>query len=275
MSRSLTTSRGKTEEINFASAFDELLTPLIINAGMASALSAHERSIGDSTIEVVGEIRVKDNEPIKINRRFAGPQAAIFAASAAAIPVSALMRANFDGADITGVSINMTAVDVSKTAVLDRITVDKNEVRPGETIEVTAVERTESGAMITRRLPIRIPADTAAGKLSIVIGDGNAVQQNSAVTQFVPRSAAELIATINRLKRPDRLYAVLSRTSTGTIIGASELPNLPPSVLATINNDRTAGGTKPSVTTVISETELPAGDHIVSGSQTLTIEVVR
>lgn len=271
----LTTSRGNTEEINFESAFDELLTPLILNAGMANALSAHERSIGDSTIEVVGEIRVKGNDPIKINRRFAGPQAAIFAASAAAVPVSALLRANFAGGDITGITINMAAIDASKTAVLDRITIDKNEVRPGESVEVTAIERTESGEMITRRIPIRIPADTAEGKLSIVIGDGNAVQQNSAVTHFVPRSAAELIATINRLKRSDRLYAVLSRTSAGTIIGASEMPNLPPSVLATINNDRTAGGTKPSVTTVISEIELPAGEHIVSGSQTLTIEVVR
>ncbi len=271
----LTTSRGKAEEINFESAFDELLTPLIINAGMANALSAHERSIGDSTIEVVGEITVKDNQPIKINRRFAGPQAAIFAASTPAAPISALLRADFEGADITGVTINMTALDVSKTAVLDRITVDRNVVRAGETIEVTAFERTEAGQMIARRVPISIPAGTAPGNLSIVIGDGSAVQQNSAITHFVPKSAAELISTINRLKRPDRLYAVVSRTSTGAVIGATELPSLPPSVLATINNDRTAGGSKPTVNTIVTETELKPGEYIVSGSQTLVIEVIR
>lgn len=271
----LTTSRGRTEEVNFESAFDELLTPLIINAGLANTLSAHERSIGDSTIEVAGEIRVKGNAPVKINRRFTGPQASIFAASATAAPIAALLRANFEGADITGVTINMTAVDSSKTAVLDRITVDRSQVRPGQTVTVTAYERTAAGEILSRRIPIVIPADAAAGSISIMIGDGNAVQQNSAATHFLPRTAAELITTINSLKRSDKLYAVVSRTSTGTIIGANELPNLPPSALATINNDRTTGGAKPTVNTVMAEVELPPGENIVSGSHTITVEVIR
>ena len=271
----LTTSRGRKEEINFESAFDELLTPLIVSAGVANTLGAHERSVGDSTIEINGEIRVKGNDAVKINRRFTGPQAPVFAASAAASSLAALLRANFEGADLTGIVLNMTAIDESKTAVLERISVDRKDVRAGETIEVTAFERTQSGQIITRAIPIKVPADTAPGNLSIVIGDGNAVQQNTPITQFVPKTAADLISTINRLKRSDRLYAVVSRTSTGTVIGAKELPNLPPSVLATINNDRTSGGSKPTVQTIVAEMELPAGEYIVSGSHTLTIEVIR
>jgi hypothetical protein len=46
-------------------------------------------------------------------------------------------------------------------------------------------------------------------------------------------------------------------------------------MLATINNDRTAGGTKSSVQTTLFETMLPAGDYIVTGSQSLAIEVLR
>ncbi len=270
----LTTSRGRKETINFESAFDELLTPLIVSAGVANTLNAHERSVGDSTIEMTGEIRVKGHDPVKINRRFTGPQAPIFAASAPASSISALLRANFEGADITGVVLNMTAIDESKTAVLDRISVDRKDVRPGETIEVTAFERTQAGNIITRRIPVTVPADAVPGKLSIVIGDGNAVQQNTPITQFVPKSAADLIATINGLKRSDRLYAVLSRTSTGAVIGAKELPNLPPSMLATINNDRTAGASKPTVNTIISEIELPTGEYIVGGIHSLTVEVI-
>lgn len=271
----LTTSRGRSEEISFESAFDELLTPLIVSAGVANALAANERGIGESTIELRGEISIRGEEPIRLNRRFAGGQAPVFASSAAAIPLGALLRANFEGMEITGVTLNMTAVDGSKTAVLERIAVDKTQVRPGDTIEITAFERTESGKVLVQKTAVTIPKDTAQGTLSIVIGDGNAVQQNSAVTQFIPKTAAELIATINRLKRPDRLYAVLSRTSTGAIIGTSEMPNLPPSVFATINNERTAGGSKPAVQTIIADMELPSGAYIVSGSQTLVIEVVR
>ncbi|MEO6050778.1 MAG: hypothetical protein ABIP78_05525 [Pyrinomonadaceae bacterium] len=271
----LTTSRGRSEEFNFESAFDELLTPLIVNAGVSNALAAQERGLGDSTIEVNGEIKIKGEDSIRINRRFAGGQAAAFAASAPAIPLAALLRANFPGLEITGVTLNMKAIDGSNTASVDRIAIDKTQVRSGETIEITTYERTESGTYIAQKTPLTIPKDTAPGTLSVMIGDGNAVQQNTAIIQFTPKTAAEMIATINRLKRSDRLYAVITRTTTGAIIGASELPNLPPSILATLNNDRTAGGSKPSVQTLVTEIELPSGEYIVTGSQTLTIEVIR
>ena len=101
------------------------------------------------------------------------------------------------------------------------------------------------------------------------------MQENAAIKQFVPKSAAELIETINSIKRPDRYYAILYKTSTGAILGVSEMPNLPPSVLATMNNDRTVGGAKPSTQKVLVEMTLPASDYIVTGSQTIAVEVIR
>jgi hypothetical protein len=120
-----------------------------------------------------------------------------------------------------------------------------------------------------------IPKDTAPGALSIIVGDGNVIQQNAAIQQFVPKNLGELVDTINKMKVPDRLYSQLVRTSSGAIIGVSEMPNLPPSVLATLNNDRTAGGVKPAVQSVISEMEIPPAEFIISGQQTLAIEVVK
>ena len=270
-----TNSRGRAEEMNFESAFDELLTPLIVTVGVTNSIVAQERGLGDTTIEVKGEIAVRGEQPITINRRFTGNQAVNFASSSAAVPLAALLRSNFEGLDVTGITLNIKAIDGSKTAVLDRISVDKTQVRAGETVEVTAFERTESGKVIEQKIPLKIPAGVSASWLTITVGDGNAVQQNSAVTQFTPRSAAELIATINRLKRPDRLYAVLTRSTNGAVVGASEMPNLPPSMLATINNERTSGGVKPTMLTTIFETELPSLDYIITGSQTLTVEVVK
>lgn len=271
----LKTSRGFTKEVNLESAIDEILTPLILNVGTANALVANERSLGDSTIELSGEIKIRGEDSIKLNRRFVGPQASTFASSAAAIPLGALLRGGFEGLDITGITIDMTASDGSKTAVLDRISTDRIQAKAGETIELTAFERTESGKVIVQKIPVTMPKDAAPGSVSITVGDGNAVQLNSAITQFVPKSAAELISTINHLKRPDRLYYVISRSSSGVIIGSNEMPNLPPSVLATLNNDRTSGGTKPTVNTIIADAELQPSEYFVTGSQSLTVEIVR
>ena len=271
----LTTSRGQKTEMNFASAVDETLTPLIVNAGVANALSSQERGIGETTINLNAEIKVKGENSILIHRRFAGQQASALAAAAPAIPLAALLRAGFDGLEVTGITLDMTATDGSKTGVLERISIDRNQVRAGETVEVSVFSRAESGNTTVQKIPVTVPKDTAPGAISITLGDGNAVQQNSALTQFVPKTAAELISTINRLKRPDRLYAILSRTSSGAIIGSSEMPNLPPSVLATLNNDRTAGGSKPAVQTILTELELQAREYIISGQQTLNIEIIR
>jgi hypothetical protein len=269
------TTRGREEEINFESAIDDILTPLIINAGVTNAISANERGLGDMTIDLDGEIFVRGQQPIKVARRFVGPQATMIAAGAATVPLAAFMRANFRDSDISGITLNMKMTDGSRTATLDRIAVDRTQVRAGETVNVTAFLRTPSGLVVPQIFSVSVPKDAAPGALALLVADGTAAQVASSVTQFTPRSAAEMISTLNRLKRSDRLYAILTRTSPGIVIGANEMPNLPPSVLATMNNDRTAGGAKSVVQTVVAESDLPASEYIVTGSQTLNLEVIR
>jgi len=120
-----------------------------------------------------------------------------------------------------------------------------------------------------------IPKDTPAGAFKIIIGDGSQVQKESASQHFVPATLADLVAAINALKTSDRLYAVGTRTSTGAVMGSSEMPNLPPSMIATLNNDRTTGVVKPTVQTVVLEKTLPPSEMIITGQQSVTIEIIR
>jgi hypothetical protein len=271
----LTTSRGQTEVVNLEVAKDDFLTPLLLNIAVYNTATAQERSLGDSTVEVTGEIAVKGQQAVKLQRRFTGGQATQLAASSVASPVATLMRSRFDELEISGITVNLAAVDGSKTAVLDRIAIDRTQVRAGESIEVQAFARTNSGKIFVQKIPVTIPAGTPAGQFSITVGDGREIQQNSSIQQFVPRDLADLIATINKVKLPDRLYLQTFRTTNGAIIGSSEMPNLPPSVLATLNNDRTAGGVKPAMQTVVNDFALPPAEFLISGQQTLTIEVIK
>lgn len=269
----LETSRNQEKTLNFEVAKDDFLTPLLLNITVYNTIVANERGIGDSTIEVSGEIKLKNQEPIKIERRFMGTQATQFAAASMAIPVTALFRSRFDDVEISEISINLTSTDGSKTATLERMTLDKTEVKPGESFEVQAFVRSASGKTFVQKIPIQVPADTPNGTLLVNVSDGNSVQQISASQQFVPKNLSELVKTINEIKKDDRLYVQTYRVTNGAIIGAKELPNLPPSVLATLNNDRTSGGFKPTIMTVLTEQELPPAEFIISGQQVLTIEV--
>jgi hypothetical protein len=271
----LETSRGQQKTLNFEVVNDEFLTPLLLNISIYNSLLANERALGDSTIELTGEIAIKGNDVIKLGRRMVGGQSAQLAAGAVAVPVSALLRSRFDDLSISGITLNLKSFDGSKSAILERLSVDKTQIKAGETVDVQAFVRTTGGRVFVERIPITIPMDAPVGALSIVIGDGGVIQREAPIQQFVPKTIGEMISTMNKLKMPDRLYLQAARKTTGALIGVSEMPNLPPSVLATLNNDRSVGGYKPYLQTILLERELPPADFVISGQQSIDIQVVK
>ncbi len=269
------TSRGQIDVLNFEVVNDVFLTPLLLNMSVYNSIVARERGLGETTVELTGEVKLKGNDALKIERRFAGNNATQLAAASVATPVALLLRSRFDDLEISGIELNLSAVDGSKTGVLERILIDKTRATAGETVELQVYARTQAGRVFVQRIPVQIPPDTPNGPLSIIVGDGFALQQASPNQYFVPRTLSDFVRTINRVKLPDRLYVLTSRTTQGAIIGVNEMPNLPPSVLATLNNERTAGGIKPVVQTIVSETEVPPAEFVIGGQQTIMIEVIK
>ncbi len=269
------TSRNTQETYNFEIAGDDFLTPVLLNMTIFNSLTATERALGDTMVTLDGEVKVKGQNPITFERRFAGMQAAQFASGSVAMPVSALFRAGFAHTEITEVNLKLTSIDDSKTAILQRIALNRTEVKAGESFEIQAFVRANDGQVFVQKIPVNVPKDTPEGTLLISVGDGGSLQRLSPANQFVPKDLAELIKTINEIKKNDRLYVQTFRITNGAIIGSKEMPNLPPSVLATLNNDRTAGGFTPTVLTALIETEVAPAEFLITGQQVLTIEVVR
>ena len=272
---SITTSRGQDQTLNFEIAQDEALTPILLNITMYNSLIAQERTMGESTIVLTGEVKIKNKAPVTIQRRFAGSQAFQLAALSISSPVNMLLRGEFEGLDFEGITLDLKLEEGSNIATLDRLAIDRAQVRPGETIEVQAFARTSSGTIFVQRIPFKIDGDTPAGAYSVTVGDGVSIQKTEAIQQFVPKDLTDMIEMINKVRLPDRLYAKMYRTTPGLVVGSSEMPNLPPSVLATLNNDRITGGTKPSVQTVLKVSEIPPAKFIITGEQTLSFEVVK
>lgn len=269
------TSRDKTETYNYEVANDAFLTPLLLNLTIFNTINATERSLGDSTISIQGQVSVAGQQPINIERRFSAMSAGAMAAGSVAAPVAALLTSGFDNVNINGITLDITSTDTKYAATLERLTLDRTEAGRGETIEIQAYVRTESGKQFVQRIPVEIPQDTPRGSLLVFVGDGSSLQQASASQIFVPNDLAQLVSTINKVKKNDRLYVKLYRLTPGAVIGTNELPNLPPSVVATLNSDRTSGGYTPTVLSPIYERELPPAEFVISGQQLMQIEIVR
>jgi hypothetical protein len=270
----LHTSRDRTETYSYEIANDTFLTPLLLNITVFNTITSSERALGDSTLSLKGEIKVKGQETIQIDRRFSANNSAIMAAGSIAAPVSSLLASGFDDVQLDAITLDISSTDTKYAASLERVALDRTEVRRGDKIEVQAYVRTESGKQFVQRIPVQIPADAPPGQLLVFVGDGGALQEGSPAKSFVPRDLGQLVRAINTVKKSDRLYVKLFRITNGAVIGTNEMPSLPPSVVATLNSERTAGGYTPTVLSPVYETELPPAEFVISGQQLIAIDVI-
>ena len=271
----LHTSRNRQETYFYEIANDTFLTPLLLNITVFNTITSSERALGDSTISIKGEIKVKGQDVIQVDRRFSSANSAIAAAGSIASPVGSLLASGFDDVQLDGITLDISSTDTKYAGTLERVALDRTEVRRGEKIEVQAYVRTESGRQYVQRIPLEIPDDAALGQLLVFVGDGGALQEGSATKSIVPRDLGQLVRAINTLKKSDRLYVKLFRITPGAVIGTNEMPNLPPSVVATLNSDRTSGGYTPTVLSPVFEMELPPAEFVISGQQLIAIDVVK
>ena len=269
----LHTSRDRVEKFSYEVVSDEFLTPLLVNITVFNTIATRERSIGESTIAVNGSIVVDGQAPIAVQRRFSSANAAVLAAGSIATPVSALLGSGFDEVNIKGIVLDIDSSEEKRAATLERISLDRTEVGRGEQVEIQAYVRTDSGKQFVERIPVQIPADAPSGQLMIMMCDGATLQESSAARVFVPRDLGQLVLAINKTKKNDRLYLRLLRPAPGVVIGSTELPNLPPSVVATLNNDRSSGGYTPTLLSQVYERELSPAEFVVSGQQVIAVTV--
>ena len=271
----LHTSRERTDTYSYEVANDQFLTPLLLNLTIVNTITASERGFGESTISVRGQINVVGQSSIAVDQRFSSANAPALAAGSVATPISALLMSGFENVQISGITLDITSTDMKYAGALERIALDRTEAGRGDTVEIQAYVRSVSGKQFVQRIPVKIPLDVPLGQLLVFVGDGGALQEGSAARSFVPTDLGQLVDAINKIKKNDRLYVKLFRITSGAVIGTSEMPNLPPSVVATLGSDRTSGGYTPTVLSSVYEQELPPAEFVISGQQLIGIDVVR
>ncbi|HWQ36122.1 MAG TPA: SpoIVB peptidase S55 domain-containing protein [Blastocatellia bacterium] len=271
----LRTSRGVSQPYQFEIVSDRFLSPILMQLTTMATIASSERTIGDSTLQVRTRIALKGQPEISLeNRLSASANTPLAAAFSVSQPVNALFNSGFSDLAVEKIVIDIDSKDSRNTGKLDRLWINRTEVRRGETIEVVAFARTENGSEYIERIPVTIPADAPPGQLQLMVGDGTAVQAAEPRVGFTPKSLNQLVRELNRIRKADRLYVRLSRSETGAVINNEELPSLPPSVLATLGSDRTAGGYSLTRSVTLFEKELAPAEFVISGQRTLTINVV-
>jgi SpoIVB peptidase S55 len=273
----LRSSLNSTNKYKFEVAADRFLTAPLMNFIVFNAITANERALGEMTVYVSGQIRLKNQEPVNIGNVFSSDMNGPAMASIAAVtPLQYLLLAGYDGVVIDDINLDITSMDRKTNAQLERISVNKAEVAPGETVMLTAYLRTTNAETVIEQYPVQIPAGLPAGQVQLLVGDGTTVTTVDIRRgpSGVPAGIKQVINELNKLRKNDRLYIKVVSSEPGAVIGGEELPSLPPSMAALINTDRSSSRSVSGVPkSTVQEYELPQSKYVIQGQRTLNLTV--
>jgi hypothetical protein len=90
---------------------DPLLSPLLVQMAVFSAIDATERTVGAATLRITGEIAFQNApSPIRINNMFSGDNGSATQASlSTAVPVAYVMQSDFNMLRLKSIALNIEA----------------------------------------------------------------------------------------------------------------------------------------------------------------------
>ncbi len=270
---------NRKTDYSFEMVQETFLTPFLLNIGIVSTLASTERLMGPSTLEMKGKIRLSRGEEVDLEDVLsADMNTASLAGAAAATPLAYLLASGFPGLRVEGVDLSIVAANEKRTASLEQVWSSKSEVRPGDHIEVTAQLRTPSGEGVIEKIPVDIPESVTDKSLTLVLGSGptlNALQNRLTPLTTAPRDLRQLVRALNRMRRNDRVYALLMAPQRSLVMQGDEYPSPPPSLVQTILADPSvSSGVTFSGTSVVGDFETMPRPYAIQGQKTIFLKVV-
>ena len=235
------------KQFHFRVAESRQLTPVLVALATANGVSGNTAYSEGTTLQLTGEIDLQDHPPIKLENLFAPTEGGGGGTQVAFDVLSTFMRVfenPYEHPHVEKVDLQVKSIPEHRSAVIEGAWSDKNEVHPGETVNVKVMLRPYRGAPFTQQIPIIIPPQSVRGPLELVICDSETLNR---LTQGYGGPSQltgldQLIALLNRERRNDRLYAALLQPTPTLLVEDKQLPNVPLSEINIMNQRRNPGG---------------------------------
>jgi hypothetical protein len=254
---------------------DRVMTPLVTQMAVFSAIDATERSTGPATYSVRGHLDF-DAGSIRIDNAYGGDVAtSTLAALGVGAPLSYALGAGFDQLKLKNVALEIAAVERRRQTQIAEVAAPR-QVRPGEDVELMISLAGENGTAATRTAHYRVPVGAPLGTLYFTVSDATSanLQEVQARTGMPLRSPAQVFEVLNQLRSNTKAYVRVWRAETAYTIEGRDLSNVPPSLALILNRVETATSMPLNLRgSKLAEIEIPVGDTVVTGSKTIQVEV--
>lgn len=267
---------SKPLEYRMEMAQDRLLSPMLLQMMIYSALDATERTLGSGAVRIRGQV---DFEGVPEALRFDTVHSGDFnvplqTALSTAMPLGYALQNSVEDLRVRQVNIALDSFTVKKQASIESAWLSRRVARPGESVDILVELAGAGSSRVKHRLRYQIPIGSPLGTLNFTVGDGATV--NAAEQRYLglgqPKPAAELIAFLNSLRSNTKGYVRVWRSDASFQIDGKELPDPPPSIGMILTRTQTGTSVVPRTST-LAEMSFADGDLSITGSKTLQLEV--
>ncbi len=254
---------------------DRVMTPLIAQMALSSAIDTTEHAIGPSTYSVKGRINFMGGASVPVETVATGDVGVgPLTALAVGTPLGYALGSGFDALRLKDITLDVTAVDRRNLMQVADVSAPR-QVRPGEEIEVTTVLSAEGGNEIVRKTRYRVPVGLPTGTLNLTVADAASTNitefQGTVGMQF--RTPEQVLNVLRGLRSNSSAYLRVWRAGNSFTVEGRDLPDPPASTALILSRAQPAGTMFTARGAKLAEMEVPGGAGVVSGSKTIQIEV--
>lgn len=220
------------------------LSASFVRSVLFNALETTEKIVGDATLRVRSHIALADGRTVEREQMYSSGIAPLSAVIDAVQPVDRLLNNPFAGLALDSLHFELEIGETLAQARITGLRLSPPDPKVGQRVSLQATLQPYRAEPVTERLALDLPAHLEPGPFVVRVGSGVASTGWEAARQpdaFVPRNAADLLALLEHPSAADELVVEIFRAGPGFTVNGRELPGLPPSALAVLSADRSAG----------------------------------
>lgn len=247
------------------------LSASFVRSVLFNSLETTEKIIGDATLRVRSHIALADGRAVEREQMYSSGIAPLSAVIDAAQPVDMLLNNPFAGLALDSLHFELEIGETLAQARITGLRLSPPDPKVGQRVSLQATLQPYRAEPVTERLALDLPTHLEPGPFVVRVGSGVASTGWETARQpdaFVPRNAADLLALLERPSAADELVVEIFRAGPGFTVNGRELPGLPPSALAVLSADRSAGHLGPVQGEVVLRHTVST-DYVLLGEQSL------
>lgn len=254
---------------------DRVMTPLVAQMAVFSAIDSTQRTTGAATYSLRGRADF-DAGSVALDNIYSGDVGVgTVASTGVAQTLSYALSSGFDGLRFKGLTLDITPLEVRRQMQIADISAPR-QVRPGDDLEVNVVLSDDNGADVVKKVRYRVPSGTLPGPLYLTVQDAPSanlaeIQTASGAAMHSPQ---QVLGLLNSLHSNTSVFLRVWRGDNTFTVEGRDLPAPPASVAMILTHGLPPGiNTLNSRGATVAEIEIPAGNSVVSGSKTVQLEV--